>query len=293
MSVFVPTSWRLRRSTLSTDDHTLIVGVVNVTRDSFSDGGSFGKDVIDHGAAIAYGIALHRDGADLVDVGGESTRPGSAGVDAAEELARVEPVVAGLAASGVPVAIDTSKPEVAEAAIAAGAEVVNDVTALRDPEMARLCADSGVGVVLMHMLGEPRTMQANPHYGDVVAEVGAVLRSAAAAAIDGGVSPDRICIDPGIGFGKTFEHNIALLRHVGELSSGDFPVLVGTSRKAFLGAILEAAGHPANPGGRDPATGATVALAIAAGASAIRVHNVSFALQSARTADAIVRAGHL
>ena len=292
MAAFAPFTWRLRTSTLTNQDHTLIVGVLNVTPDSFSDGGAFGETGrLDTEAAIARGVEMHRQGADLVDVGGESTRPGSVGVDVTEELARVEPVVAGLAAAGVPVSVDTSKPAVASAAILAGAEVVNDVTGLRQPEMARVCAEGGVGVIVMHMLGEPRTMQAEPRYDDTVAEVDASLRKWAAAAEGFGVAREGICLDPGIGFGKTLAHNIDLISGLGRLANGAYPVLVGTSRKGFLGEILEAAGHPATAEARDPATGATVALAIARGAFAVRVHDVAAALQSARTADAIVRAG--
>jgi dihydropteroate synthase len=291
---FAAVSWRLRTSTLTNQDHTLIMGVVNVTPDSFSDGGSFEAGrLVDHRSAIAHGIELKRQGADLVDVGGESTRPGSLGVDIDEELLRIEPVVAGLVAAGVTVSIDTSKPEVAAAAIDAGAEVVNDVTALRDPDMARICAESGVGVVLMHMQGEPAMMQIGPEYDDVIAQVSAALLSAAAAAISSGVSPDRICVDPGIGFGKTCRDNVELLNGLRRVGDATYPVLVGASRKGFLGAILEAAGHPAEAADRDAATGATVALAIAQRAAVVRVHDVASALQSARTADAILRVGHL
>ena len=291
----MPITWRLRAATLTTEDHTLIMGVVNVTPDSFSDGGDLAATpgTVDHDAAVAHGIRLFAQGADLVDVGGESTRPGTRGVSVEEELARVEPVVAGLVAAGVRVSIDTSKPRVAAAATTAGAEVVNDVTALRQPEMAALCAEAGVGVVLMHMQGTPETMQVDPRYGDVVVEVAADLEARAGTAIQAGVSADRICLDPGIGFGKTFDHNLALLTGLNRIRSLGFPVLVGTSRKGFLGEILERAGHPAGAADRDPATGASVALAIAHGASVVRVHNVANALQSARTADAIVRSGHL
>jgi dihydropteroate synthase len=232
---------------------------------------------------------LYAQGADLVDVGGESTRPGSRSIPAAEEVARIEPVVAGLAAAGVPVSIDTSKPEVAAIAIAAGAEAVNDVTALRNPEMTELCADSRVGVVLMHMRGTPETMQLRPRYEDVVAEVVADLESWSTAAMGSGVASDRICLDPGIGFGKTFGDNLSLLEGIGRIRATGFPVMIGTSRKGFLGKILEDAGYPGAAADRDPATAASVALAIAHGASIIRVHNVADALQSARTADAMVR----
>ena len=291
MALAAPATWRLRSMTLTTEDHTLIMGVINVTPDSFSDGGTFSTAAatLDHEAAVAHGVLLHEQGADVVDVGGESTRPGSRSIPAAEEVARIESVVAGLAAAGVPVSIDTSKPEVAAVAVAAGAEVVNDVTSLRNPEMAELCAASRVGVVLMHMRGTPETMQRRPQYEDVVAEVVADLESRSRAAIRSGVAPDRICLDPGIGFGKTFGDNLSLLRGIDRIRAIGSPVLIGTSRKGFLGEILEEAGYPVAAAERDPATAASVALAIAHGASIIRVHNVADALQSARTADAIVR----
>ncbi len=270
--------------------HTLIMGVLNVTPDSFSDGGAFvsGGDV-DHETAVATALALVAAGADLIDVGGETTRPGSEGVPADVEMARVLPVVEMLADAGVIVSVDTSKAEVARAALDAGAEVVNDVTALRDPAMAEVCALAGCGVVLMHMQGTPRTMQHDPTYDDVVLDVTYALRDAAAAASGAGVDRSRICVDPGIGFGKSYEHNLALLRSVDRIAALGYPVLVGASRKSVLGAILDAAGHPATAARRDAASLATVALAIAGGAAAVRVHDVAGALQAARTADAIVR----
>ena len=290
---FRPVSWRIGTRTLDTRDHTLIMGVVNVTPDSFSDGGAFStQDAdLDHDAAIRHGFQLWEAGADLVDVGGESTRPGSSGIDSATELDRVLPVIKELAAAGVIVSVDTSKAEVAEATIDAGAEVINDVTALGDPAMGQVCADAAVGMVLMHMQGRPETMQDDPRYDDVVAKVREYLLAAAAAAAAAGISRDRICIDPGIGFGKTHEHNLDLLAHLDALVETGYPVLVGASRKGSLGRILEQSGHPAAAVDRDPATGATVALAVAAGAAAVRVHNVAATLQAARTADAIVRAG--
>ncbi len=290
---FAPVTWRLRSRTLSTHDHTLIMGVLNVTPDSFSDGGQFITDAgaADLEAAIGHGFALWESGADLVDVGGESTRPGSHGVDEATELARILPVVRELAASGMVISVDTSKPGVAEAAIEAGAEVINDVTALGDPAMSRLCADAEVGVVLMHMKGRPETMQDDPQYDDVVADVRDFLVAAAEEAGAGGVSSERVCLDPGIGFGKTHHHNLQLLAHLDTLVAAGFPVMVGASRKGLLGKILEHAGHPTPAPGRDPATGATIALAVAKGAAVVRVHDVPSALQAARTADAIVRAG--
>ncbi len=283
---FSPTTWAIRDRVLSNADHTLIMGVVNVTPDSFSDGGLLGSA----DAAIEYGLQLVRAGADVVDVGGESTRPGAALVPVAEELDRVVPVVMGLVEAGVVVSVDTMKPRVAAAAIAAGAQIVNDVTGLTQPEMLALCAEEGVGVVLMHMQGDPATMQDDPVYANVVTEVARFLEQRALEAQAGGVSRDRICIDPGIGFGKTFDHNLELLHSIDWLITSGYPVLVGTSRKGFLGAILREAGYETEAAERDAATAATVALAIAAGASIVRVHNVGHALQAARTADAIVRA---
>ena len=266
------------------------MGVVNVTPDSFSDGGRFASpDEVDHDGAVAAGLAMVAAGADIVDVGGETTRPGSHGVTADVEASRVLPVVEALADAGVTVSIDTSKAEVAQAALDAGAEIVNDVTALSDPAMAKACALSDCGVVLMHMQGTPRTMQHDPRYDDVVLDVSYALRDAAAAAVDAGVDRDRICLDPGIGFGKAWEDNLKLLNSLDRITGLGFPVLVGASRKSFLGRVLEAAGHPAVAEKRDPATLATVALAVASGVAVVRVHDVAGTLQAARTADAIVR----
>lgn len=277
--------WQLRTRALSTRDHTLIMGILNVTPDSFSDGGA----VADADDAIRRGLELWEAGADIVDVGGESTRPYAEPVTLDEELMRVAPVVEGLVESGVCVSVDTSKPEVAEVVVGAGAEIINDVRALQADGMAAVCAGAGVGVVLMHMQGSPETMQEDPRYDDVVAEVATFLSARADAAVAAGIDPARICIDPGIGFGKTFDHNLSLLSSVGRFAELGYPLLLGTSRKGFLGQILESAGHPAVSGSRDAATGATVALAIAAGATVVRVHDVVGALQVARTTDAIVR----
>lgn len=261
------------------------MGVLNVTPDSFSDGGAWG----DAAAAIAHGRALAEAGADLIDVGGESTRPGALDVTADEEIRRVTPVIEALAEEGIAVSIDTSKVGVAAAAVDAGAEVVNDVTALESPQMAAFCAGAGVGVVLMHMQGTPRTMQENPSYVDVVDEVGAFLLDRAAAAVAAGIEDDRIVIDPGIGFGKTVDHNLELLARLDELTAGTYPVLVGASRKRFLGSVLRRAGKETGPAERDPATAATVVAAILAGAAAVRVHDVAATADAVRVADAIVR----
>jgi dihydropteroate synthase len=284
MSV-APVTWRTRHAVLSTADHTLVMGIVNVTPDSFSDGGTW--ENVD--AAIRRGRELLAAGADIIDVGGESTRPGAEGVPVDEEIRRVVPVVEGLAAYGAVVSVDTSKPEVAAAAIVAGAGIVNDVTGLADDAMRGICAGGEVGVVIMHMRGSPRTMQADPRYEDVVADVASFLADRAGMALDAGIGRDRIVVDPGIGFGKTFDHNLALLGDLDAIGGG-FPVLVGTSRKRFLGEVLDRAGRPSEPGDRDIATAATVALAVAGGASIVRVHDVASAVDSARTADAIVRA---
>lgn len=262
------------------------MGIVNVTPDSFSDGGMFfAAGTPDPESAIAHGMRLLGDGADILDVGGESTRPGADAVDAAAEGERVLPVIEALAAAGAVVSVDTAKAPVARAAIDAGATIVNDVTALADPAMARLCAETGVGVVLMHMQGTPRTMQDAPVYTDVVAEVADFLAERATAAVQAGIAPACVAVDPGIGFGKTLEHNLTLLAHLDRIVALGYPVVLGTSRKRFLGSIVGVD----DPAERDVATSATTALGIAAGASVIRVHNVVMGLHSARTADAIVR----
>jgi len=258
------------------------MGVVNTTPDSFSDGGKF----LDPALAIDRGLEMLEQGADIVDVGGESTRPGARPVDADEEKRRVLPVVSALAAGGAAVSIDTSKPEVAAAALDEGAVIVNDVTALADPEMAAVVAGSGAGIVLMHMLGTPRTMQRDPQYGDVVAEVAEYLAGRAQVALDAGINGECICIDPGIGFGKTLQHNLMLLRSVPVFAAGPYPVLVGASRKSFLEHLL----GPIPVEERDPASAAADVLAIAGGAAIERVHNVVEGLRTARVADAIVRA---
>ena len=273
--------WRLRTRRIGNRDHTLIMGVVNVTPDSFSDGGDFA----DATEAIAHGRRLVSQGADVVDIGGESTRPGSEAVSADDELARVLPVVKALADDGVVVSIDTSKAAVAEQALAAGAEIVNDVSALGDPDMAGLVATTGAGVVLMHMRGKPSTMQQDPSYDDVVAEVRDELLEAARVAESAGIRIDQICLDPGIGFGKTVSHNLTLLRRLNQLTEAGYPILLGTSRKSFLGSIADVP----DAKDRDLATAATTALAVAAGVFCVRVHDVPGNLQSARIADAIVR----
>jgi dihydropteroate synthase len=270
------------------------MGVLNVTPDSFSDGGRF----LEADRAVARARALVEEGADIVDVGGESTRPGAERVSAAEELARLRPVLDGLADAGVAadaqISIDTCKSPVARAALDAGASLVNDVSALRaDPEMAALVADSGAQCCLMHMLGEPRTMQRQPRYGDVVAEVKAFLEARMAFAVGAGVREERILLDPGIGFGKTVAHNLALLQRLGELAALGRPLVVGTSRKSFLGRIVaEDAGEaePVELARRLPATIATNVLALERGASVFRVHDVA-AVRSALAVAAATLGG--
>jgi dihydropteroate synthase len=257
-----------------------LMGVVNVTPDSFSDGGRF----LAPERAIAHARELVADGADLLDLGGESTRPGARGVSAEEELERVAPVLAGLDGVGVPISIDTSKVPVAEAALDAGAEIVNDVTALRqEPALAGLCARRGCGVILMHMQGTPRTMQENPTYDDVVEDVRAFLAERIEFAVGEGIREERIWIDPGIGFGKTVDHNLELLRRLGELRELGRPVVVGTSRKRFIGALT----------GRevDERLGGTIAsnvLALRAGANVLRVHDVAEMRQATLVAESIL-----
>lgn len=244
-----------------------LMGVVNVTPDSFSDGGLY----LDPARAIAHGRELEEAGAAILDVGGESTRPGAEEVPEEEELRRIEPVVAGLAGREAAISVDTSKAAVAAAALDAGAAIVNDVTALRgDPGMASLCAERGATVVLMHMAGSPRTMQHDPHYDDVVAEVGAFLADRIAAATAAGIALERIWLDPGVGFGKTAEHNLELLRRLGELRELGRPLVVGTSRKSFIGKV-----DGSDAGERLGGTIASSVLAAAEGASVLRVHDVA------------------
>lgn len=232
----LPVVWELRRTTLRLREKALLMGVVNVTPDSFSDGGSY----LDPDAAVAHALRLEAEGADILDIGGESTRPGARPVDAAEELRRVAPVVERLRGRlRTPISIDTTKAAVAEAALAAGAEIINDVSALTaDPRMIELAVQSRCGVCIMHMRGTPQTMQHDPQYGDVVEEVFTYLRNARDRLIAAGVDGTRIAIDPGIGFGKTLEHNLALLRGLERFQSLGCPLVVGPSRKRFIGEVL-------------------------------------------------------
>jgi dihydropteroate synthase len=258
---------------------TVVMGIVNVTPDSFSDGGRF----LDAGAAIAHGRELAGAGADTLDVGGESTRPGAEAVSAADEAARVLPVIEALAADGARVSVDTSKAAVAAAALGAGAEIVNDVTALADPDMAAVCADARCGLVLMHMKGTPRTMQENPTYDDVVGEVRDFLAERLSIAAGAGIDPGRIWLDPGIGFGKTVEHNLELIAGLERIADLGRPVVVGASRKNFIGVIT---GRPVDE--RLGGSIATSVIAAANGAAVLRVHDVAATVEALRVAEPIL-----
>jgi dihydropteroate synthase len=258
------------------------MGVINVTPDSFSDGGQF----FEKERAIEQALQLANDGADLIDIGGESTRPYSKGISADEEMNRVIPVIEALKKEiGVPISIDTLKAQVAREALRWGASMVNDISALRsDPEMASVVAETGVPVILMHMKGTPADMQVNPTYDDVAAEIIGFLRKAMDQAVSRGVRRDRIIVDPGIGFGKTSDHNLEIIRGLGRLQCLEAPILVGSSRKAFIGRILEKKVHE-----RDTGTMATVAAAVMNGAHIVRVHNVKQAVETVKVIDAIKR----
>lgn len=259
------------------------MGVLNVTPDSFSDGGRF----LDADAAIAHGLAMEAEGADILDVGGESTRPGADAVAPAEQIRRVVPAIEGLVARGAraQISIDTTRAAVAEAAVAAGAAYVNDVSAFRsDPELAGLVADRGLDCCLSHMRGEPRTMQADPVYEDVVADVKAFLEERLSAAVAAGIAEERIMLDPGIGFGKTLEHNLELLRRLDELVAIGRPLVIGTSRKTFLGRIT---GREADD--RLAGTIATNVLALERGAAVFRVHDVAPVADALAVTAATVR----
>jgi dihydropteroate synthase len=259
--------WQLRSRTLEFPRRPLVMGIVNVTPDSFSDGGRF----LDRDAAVAHALQLVADGADLLDIGGESTRPYAEPVGAEEELQRVMPAIERLASQiEIPISIDTSKAAVARAAIAAGAEIINDVTGLEgDSEMVSVALDTSAGACVMHMQGTPQTMQDNPAYTDVVAEVREYLRERRDALVAAGITRERICLDPGIGFGKTHEHNIALMAHCYELHALGCPVLVGHSRKGFLAKLIGD-----READRTSATiGAALGLAVQ-GVQIVRVHDV-------------------
>jgi len=280
---------KLPSRTLVMGSRTLVMGVLNVTPDSFSDGGKF----LDTERAIEHALAMERDGADLLDLGGESTRPGSATTPAEEELKRILPVLDGLRARlKIPISVDTQKPETAEAAIAAGAELINDISGLRsDSRLAEVAARHGVPIILMHMRGEPRTMQKGPFARDVVKDVVGGLRHSIAVARKAGIAKSQIVVDPGIGFGKSFAQNYELLQELPELAKLGFPLLIGTSRKSFLGATLAKDDRPVPPEERIWGTAATVTASILGGAHIVRVHDVAEMAKVARVADCIRNAG--
>jgi len=269
--------------TLELGGRTLLMGTINVTPDSFSDGGRFYQT----DQAIKQGELLASEGADILDVGGESTRPFSDPVDIKEELRRVIPVVSELAKStSLPISIDTCKGQVARAALDAGATIINDISALRyDPELLQLAATSQVPLVLMHMQGSPRTMQLEPHYGSLLSEIIGFLEERIHFACEAGVSRDQIVVDPGIGFGKSVQHNLLLVKHLDSLATLGRPILLGTSRKSFIGAVLDKEVTE-----REPGSWATVCAGIIKGAHIVRVHEVAICRQIADMIDAIMNA---
>ena len=276
--------WHCRTLSFDLTHRGLIMGVLNVTPDSFSDGGRF----FDPSAAIARGLVMVQEGADILDIGGESTRPGATPVEAEEELRRILPVIRGLRKqSRIPISIDTMKARVAAAAVEAGADIINDISGLQhDPEMARVAAESEAGLVIMHLRGTPRTMQQEPEYTDVVAEVCGHLRAAGSAAMAAGVAVDRLVFDPGIGFGKTMEHNLALLRSLPSFQIYGRPVLLGVSRKSFIGRLL----GNTDPLSREAPTIALTAWARQHGVRILRVHAVKENAQALRMMEAILHA---
>ena len=285
---------KLPSRTLALGERTLVMGILNVTPDSFSDGGRF----FDAGAAVARALEMERQGADILDIGGESTRPGSEGVSAEEELRRVLPVLNALRRKlRIPISVDTQKATVAEAAVAAGAEIINDVSALRaDPSLADVARRHRVPIILMHMRGTPRTMQHGPFARNVLQDVSRGLRAALARAKNARLRKQQLILDPGFGFGKSYAQNFELLAQLRRLAALGCPLLVGTSRKAFIGAAVGRApalsavegSRPVPPEKRLWGTAATVAAAILGGAHIVRVHDVAEMVQVARIADAIL-----
>ncbi|HJS27556.1 MAG TPA: dihydropteroate synthase [Actinomycetota bacterium] len=275
--------WRVGERAFDCSERTLVMGILNVTPDSFSDAGRFFTDR----AAIDRGAEMIEQGADIVDVGGESTRPGSDPVPTDEELGRVVPVIEQLAKHipAVPISIDTRKAEVAAAALDAGAAIVNDVSAGTDPAMFELTRDRDAAIVLMHMKGDPKTMQDAPTYDDVVADVHEYLRERIESAEFAGIEPERIVVDPGIGFGKDLHHNLELIHRIDALLDLGRPLLVGPSRKRFIGALLDLPEHE-----RVEGTAAAVAWMVARGAHIVRVHDVKEIVRVVRVIDAIARA---
>ncbi len=269
---------------LTLGERTLIMGILNVTPDSFSDGGMF----LSPEKALHQAKRLIEEGADIIDVGGESTRPFSDSVSEEEEKRRVIPIIEKLAAEvDIPISIDTCKSGVARRALEAGATIINDVSALRfDPTMGEVAAESGAPVILMHMLGTPKTMQKNPHYDAVIAEIISFLQERIAYTTRCGVRREQIVVDPGIGFGKTVDHNLSILKHLAAFHTLNCPLLLGASRKTFIGMILE----KEDPLEREIGTGSVTCAAILAGVHIVRVHNVSHNVEVATIADAILRA---
>jgi dihydropteroate synthase len=276
------TRWRCRDRDFDFDfDHVHVMGILNVTPDSFSDGGLH----FDPEAAVAHARAMAAEGATILDIGGESTRPGAESLSADEELRRVLPVIEELRGDDLALSVDTAKASVARAALEAGAHIVNDVRGLRgDPDMAATVAEHGAGVIIMHMQGTPRTMQVNPVYDDVVADIRVFFEARRAAAQEAGIGDEQIVFDPGIGFGKTVEHNLILLRRLGEFCGLGRPILVGPSRKSFIGKVLDLP-----VGDRLEGTAAAVAAAVLAGASIVRVHDVRAMVRVVRLSEAIRR----
>jgi dihydropteroate synthase len=274
--------WRYRSRTLRLGERTCVMGILNVTPDSFSDGGSF----IEPNAAVDRALEMVEQGADIIDIGGESTRPGADSVSADDEIRRTVPIIEKIREqSDIPVSIDTTKSDVARLALEAGADVINDVSAFEsDPAMAGLAAEYGAGVILMHMQGTPRTMQSNPVYENVVGEVCAYLKSRITVAAQHGIAHDRIVVDPGIGFGKTTEHNLSLLRGLTTLAACGSPLLVGTSRKSFVGQLT---GRKAPMDRRAGSLGAA-AWAVANGAHILRVHDVLDTCDVCRMLDTFI-----
>ena len=277
---------RLRSGVLTLGKHTLVMGVLNVTPDSFSDGGKF----FDPKLAVEHALKMQKDGADVLDIGAESTRPGSGPISALEELRRLLPVLDGLRGKlKIPISLDTQKAAVAEIALGAGAEILNDVSGLRrDPRLAKVAARYGAPLILMHMRGNPRTMQKGRFARDVLQDVSSGLRRSVGVARKAGVAKSQIVIDPGIGFGKSFAQNYELLAKLPELAKLGYPIMVGTSRKGFLGATLAKHGKPAWPDQRLWATAATVAAIILNGAHIVRVHDVAEMAQVARVSDCLL-----
>lgn len=267
---------------LSLHERTHVMGILNVTPDSFADGGLHFQTE----QAIEHGLAMARDGADIIDVGGESTRPYAEKVSSRDELARVIPVIEALSQElTIPISIDTYKAEVANQALKAGASIINDISALRfDPHMIPLAEEAGVPVIIMHMKGTPADMQRNPVYGNLIPEIISFLRDALDAAIRGGIREEMLIIDPGIGFGKTFDHNLEIIRDLTKFKELGSPILLGSSRKAFIGHIINR-----EPSDRDTGTMATVAAGVLNGAHIVRVHNVKMAVETVQMMDAIKR----